>query len=148
MFLSHSEGSENSTTPVSHHRSVTYTVPVTLENLLNLVAARIPNKWYDFGILLSIPPEELDTYPNHTSTKCFTRIFTTWRSNASPAYTWDTVINVLESPTMKEIRLAQEIRRKVTICHSPSPLHSAAPISIAAAMVESRTKTLLYETDV
>lgn len=148
MFLSHSEGSENSTTPVSHRRSVTYAVPVTLENLLNLVAAKIPNKWYEFGILLSISPEELDTY-NHTPIKCFARVFTTWEKNTSPDYTWETVIDNLESPTIKEKRLAQEIRRKVTICHSPSPLHSAAPLSRAAAMVDSRTKTrYMYETDV
>jgi len=142
MFLSHSEGSETSVLPVPHHRSVIFAVPVTLAKLLNLVAARIPSKWKEFGILLNIPSEELEAYPSHHCTECFTRVFVKWKSNNSPDYTWETVINNLESPIINEKRLAQEIRSIVTTRHSPPPSYSTEPLSRPAVTVDSRTKTL------
>ena len=91
--------------------SATPTTPVTLKNLLNFVAAKIPRKWMDFGIQLDIPYEELETYPRHDCKECFNKVFSTWKRNGSPPYTWETVIDVLESPSVNEKELAQSIRK-------------------------------------
>ena len=45
--------------------------------------------------------------------QCFTSVFQVWKSRATRPYTWSTVIEALESPAVNEMRLAQELRKKL-----------------------------------
>ena len=82
----------------------------TLPAFLTHIGSQLLSKWKTFGILLEIPFSELDTYPIHSPVECFARVFDTWERKGSPAFSWETVINVLESPLMEEMTLAQKVR--------------------------------------
>jgi len=66
-----------------------------------------------FGIQLEIPISELDTYPSHNCLECYAHVFASWERKGSPELSWGTVIGVLESPTIKARRLAEEIKEKM-----------------------------------
>jgi len=113
-FFLHSEGFA---LPLPQQSSITCAKPATpttqvsLKNLSNLVAAKIPSKWKKFGIQLDLPYEELETYPSHDCEECFNKVFSTWKRNGSPRYSWEMVIDVLESPSVNAKELAQRIRK-------------------------------------
>ena len=111
IIFSYFEGSKDATLSTLPLTPRTPTTPVTLKHLLDFVAAEIPSKWKIFGIQLDIPNDILETYPSHNSTECFIQVFSTWKRNSSPPYTWETVINVLESRSINERSLAEEIRK-------------------------------------
>ena len=86
-------------------------------DLMNEVAAKKPNKWRDIGIQLGLTPNELSSFsltcfgnPN----PCFTAIFTAWKDRGTRPYTWATIIEVLQSPAVGELRLAEDLKLKVT----------------------------------
>ena len=81
-----------------------------LPDLMNMVAAKIPARWKEVGLLLEIQPGELDAISgNH-----FAEVFTMWKRQDRCDYTWSKLLQVLEAPAMGEIRLAHEIRKKLT----------------------------------
>ena len=94
-------------------KSTVLTNPVSPRDFLNHVAVRILDKWMVFGIQLEIPAPELKTYPADDPEQCFTRLFFSWKKKASPELSWETVIGVLESPIINQIRLALEIKEKM-----------------------------------
>lgn len=93
-----------------------YTVPPepVLPDLLNKVASEIPNKWKLVGIALNIDlpfirsVEESQT----TSQERYIEIFDKWKKSLSKPYTWLTIIDALESPSVDENRLAQKLREE------------------------------------
>ena len=84
--------------------------PVTVEAFMNLVGAKIPSKWYLFGMALGIPQSELDTYPADRCLENFARVFASWVRNDNPDLSWKTVIDKLESPMLREKKLAATLR--------------------------------------
>ena len=114
-FFSHStlpvlqQGAMSCATPVT---AVTSATPVSLKNLVNLVAARILCKWMYFGVQLDFSYEDLKTYPSDDHEQCFIKLFSSWKSKGSPPYTWETVVDVLESPGVNEKELAKSIRKQ------------------------------------
>ena len=62
--------------------------PVTVEVFMNLVGAKIPSKWYLFGMALGIPQSELDTYPADRCLDSFARVFASWVRNDNPELSW------------------------------------------------------------
>ena len=89
-------------------------VPLTLPIFMNHVGVKMLSRWQLFGILLKIPVPELDTYPIHNCAICFTRVFDSWQRKGSPEFSWETVINVLESPLLGERHLASEVRKMIS----------------------------------
>ena len=71
----------------------------------------MPGKWKAFGILLEIPLAELDTYPAHSCVENFAHVFNSWEKKGQPEFSWETVIQVLESPLLEEMMLAQKVKK-------------------------------------
>ena len=82
----------------------------SLPDLLNLIAAKIPDKWKEVGIQLGHSLNELDAIYDQRSRNalhCYTDVFDTWMKKETR--TWASLIKVLMSPSVDEISLATTI---------------------------------------
>ena len=83
------------------------------KDLINNVVAKIPAKWNEFGVQLDIPTGTLNAVHRHTAQESFIEVFSIWkRSLSREPISWDTVIAVLESPSIDERKLAAGLRAK------------------------------------
>ena len=77
--------------------------------------------------MIDIPPDTLDSFPGHDCLQAFSRVFEFWVRRASrlqkttPPVTWETVASVLESDTVDEKKLGDDIRRNFVPCVLPQP---------------------------
>ena len=85
-----------------------------MSDLANRVAAAIPDKWkevafqleLDIGVIKAIEDDE------H---KCFYRFMAVlyrWKQSLSKPFTWGTLVAALQSCSVGETRLAEELRNK------------------------------------
>ncbi|XP_019862576.1 PREDICTED: uncharacterized protein LOC109591248 [Amphimedon queenslandica] len=85
--------------------------PPDMVDLINLVAAKIPDKFYQFGTAVHLNDGFLnslyDTY--HNPMDRFIAVFNRWKDNGPDAYTWGTVIKVLESDAIGAHAVAQGV---------------------------------------
>ena len=85
---------------------------------MNDVAAVIPAKWRFVGIQLNLPNCTLDEIQAQNAGRpdqcklSFEQVLTRWKSLGTSPYTWETMINVLHSPSVGEVRLANELKVK------------------------------------
>ena len=84
-----------------------------LSDLMNEVAAVIPDKWQQVGIVLNMSDGDLASFVQLDSQKCFISVFTTWKNKQTSPYTWQTVVKALQSPTVGENKLAKDINSKL-----------------------------------
>ena len=88
-----------------------------ISDLMNEVAAEIPQKWRDVGLQLGLDQNELDGIaiesPGDTN-HWYSKVFTRWKNKNSAAhpYTWSTVVHVLQTPAVQEERLANMIKTR------------------------------------
>ena len=81
-------------------------------DLMNLVAANLPNKWWDVGILLGMTVSQLDNWKKEyggNSCQCFSVIFDTWKKRTRNC-SWAAIITALQTPLVGETRLAEELK--------------------------------------
>ena len=97
------------------HSDETHTLPLNLSNFMNYVGSNMLSKWQSFGILVDIPLSNLETYPTQSPINCFARVFDSWQRSGSPEFSWETVINILESPLLGEMQLAENVREMITL---------------------------------
>ena len=91
------------------------TTGLSIENLMNDVAAKAPDQWMNVGIMLRISYERLNSIDNQhrgDPMRCYAAVFSEWEKIGTLAYTWETIINVLESNLVKKIDLAKTIKKK------------------------------------
>ena len=87
-----------------------------LPDLMNEVAAKIPQKWHEVGIQLGVEFDKLKSLSDSSTSdsRLFASVFTTWKNCMRKPYTWAVLIQALKSPAVKETRLAQELSTKLT----------------------------------
>ena len=85
-----------------------------LLSLLEDVAVKAPDKFKYIGLKLGFSNSELNAIKMECNSiqDCFCEIFQKWEERTSPPYTWETMIDVLESPLIKRKDLAEQLRRK------------------------------------
>lgn len=100
-----------------------------MKQLTNLVISKIPGMWKYFGIELEVPESEhnFETYPSHDAKECFLKVIMSWKRRGQPDYTWETVLDVLQSENLSEKRLAMDVRSKLMSRHTQSPYYQQAP---------------------
>ena len=95
-------------------------------DLINLVAVKIQDKFYQFGTALHLNDSFLrslyDTY--HDPMDRFTAVFNRWKDNGPDAYTWGTVINVLQSDAIGAHAVAQDVMKHLTITNAEAAEHA------------------------
>lgn len=85
------------------------TVPLNV--FMEYIAAKIRSKWRFFGIMIEIPADVLDSFPADNCLQCFERVFLFWKRRGTPSVSWDTIISVLDSGTVDEKKLADDIKQ-------------------------------------
>ena len=78
-----------------------------------LVIAKLPSMWRQFGFCLEITKSELDAIQDcgGRPSDHFTDVFSLWKQTERRPFSWQTVVEVLESYTIGEKRLAQYIKQ-------------------------------------
>lgn len=101
------------------------TVPVSLDSepllpdLMEKVAAVIPHKYEMVGLQLGLTLDECKAiHPQHQSLEdyhhAFGEIFDIWRRRGSLPYTWNTLIGVLKSASVREAQLSEQLTSWIT----------------------------------
>ena len=89
-----------------------------LGDLMNFVAAKIPEKWREVGIGLGLDTTDIKRIeadvPTHKSTPCYLAVFDTWKNKGTKEYTWDTLLKALRSPLVDSSNLANTIEGQLT----------------------------------
>ena len=88
-----------------------------LPNLMNEIAAVIPNKWRDIGLQLGLSHgvlEGIATISPRNTNLCYSNVFTLWETQNTYPYTWSTIVKVLQAPSVGEEKLATKIKNKLT----------------------------------
>jgi len=88
-----------------------------LSELMNEVAAKIPNKWRDVGLQLGVTHSELEAFASASSPDTnshFTSVFSAWQKHMNVPYTWTSLIQALKAPSVEEIRLAEKLKNRLT----------------------------------
>ena len=82
-----------------------------IRELMNRVAARCMDQWELVGVQLDIDDAQLNSIRSscRTDQQCFKKVFDLWRRKGSPPYTWATIINVLEAPSVGEGTVAKDV---------------------------------------
>eukprot|EP00731_Ephydatia_muelleri_P008393 Em0004g731a len=93
----------------------------SLPDLMNKVAAVIPDKYEAIGLQLGLTQSQLHAIRPCSQkledyNKTYSEIFDVWRRNGSLPYTWKTVINVLKSASVGEVKLSKDLEN--WICSS------------------------------
>ena len=80
-------------------------------------------EWRNIGLQLKLLPGTLDAIHSDQQRviPCLEAVFTKWRRNDHPPYTWKTILNVLESNVVGRKRLADDIVHKLT--HQKTAVH-------------------------
>ena len=83
------------------------------QDLMNYVVVKIPTKWKEVGVQLGLAHECLERTEaeNRNQHYCFFDILNKWKKNASPPYTWATLIDTLLQPSVNEKLLAQTLSK-------------------------------------
>ena len=73
-------------------------------------------EWRNIGIQLKLQSGILDVIHSdqQKAIPCLEAVFTKWRRNHHPPYTWKTILNVLASNVVGQKRLADDITHKLT----------------------------------
>ena len=83
-----------------------------LSDLMNEVAAKILHKWRCVGIQLGLGYNELTALSvscRDDLDLCFSSVFTIWQDSKTKPYTWLTIIDCLRTPSVNEVRLAENL---------------------------------------
>ena len=87
-----------------------------LQVLMSEVAAKIPAKWRHVGIQLCVPVEALDDIQLQVAGRpdsnihAFELMFGKWKSLHPYQYTWSTIIDALEAPSVGAMSVAAELK--------------------------------------
>ena len=90
-----------------------------LPDLMNEVAAKIPNKWINVGLQLGLDPSVLQGIAAISpvdTIRCYSNVFTQWKQqnlNTYP-YKWSTIVQALQTPAVGEESLADKIKSKLS----------------------------------
>ena len=82
---------------------------------MNYIASKIPVKWRSVGIQLGLSSSTLDSIQSNNAGKphacldSFEQVFSAWEKQGPSPYTWDVIINVLRTPAVGEVALADEL---------------------------------------
>ena len=89
-----------------------------LGDLMNLVAAKIPEKWREVGIGLGLDTTDIKRIeadvPTHKSTLCYVDVFDTWKNKGTTKYTWGTLLKALRTPSVDASKLASTIEGQLS----------------------------------
>ncbi len=98
-----------------------------IEDLAHEVVAEIPDLWEEVGIQLRVPYNDMSAYHEKNPTKkMFIYVLVTWRERRTSEYSWANLIKALRSPSVNQVRLADELTKKLTAPQESQQLVSSS----------------------
>ena len=91
----------------------------TMTELMNFVAAEIPAMWCEIGRGLGVKEGELKAVQAQYASmpkgpqRCFQEVLTLWHDGATSEYSWKHLVEVLQSPAVKQHRLVKTLYEKL-----------------------------------
>ena len=89
-----------------------------LSDLMNFIAAKIPEKWREVGSQLGLDSADINRIeaevPTHKSTPCYLAVFYKWESKGTTEYTWNTLLKALRTPLVDASKLANTIEGQLS----------------------------------
>lgn len=72
------------------------------------------NAWRTIAINLDISYVDIERIAtqNRSEQDCLNEVFVTWHKQCKHPFTWNTILRVLEEPSVGESHLAQEVHKK------------------------------------
>ena len=73
------------------------------------------NEWKVIALRLDMDPvyiERIERQERGNIKSCFRKVFTKWKKQRKPPFTWAQIINTLDSPSVGEHALADELKKK------------------------------------
>ena len=91
-------------------KSAVYSQAPSTADLMVHVTCKIPTKWYQVGILLTIKTSQLDALETQTNDpfRLFMKVFDQWEKEQKVPFTWETIISTLDM--LGEKKTAADIR--------------------------------------
>ena len=90
-----------------------------LADLMNFVAAKIPEQWREVGIGLGLDSADIKRIeadiPTHKSTPCYLAVFYKWKNKGTKECTWDTLLKALRTPLVNASKLAGTIEDQLQL---------------------------------
>ena len=82
--------------------------------LANRVAAKVPHQWMKVAWQLELDNGDIQTIQKNQQDVFdkFMAVINKWKETLSRPFTWDTIVTVLKSDSVKETRLASELERE------------------------------------
>ena len=87
----------------------------TLWDLMNEVAAPVPAKLWGVAIGLGLEMADVNRIQEESRGRCdraYSAVFDTWKRQQSSSYTWRSVVECLQSPSVDEQKIARQIKEK------------------------------------
>ena len=83
----------------------------TLSVLANRVAAVIPHQWRNMAVQLELTEGDIKAIQEDENTVSdrFNAVMKRWKQSLTKPFTWEALINALRSPSVNELRLANEL---------------------------------------
>jgi hypothetical protein len=89
---------------------------VDLDSLLILLKEELAPKWYDFGLVVGVPQELMDSYSGYPSDQCLTEVLDYWLRHHMDAgkMKWMDVANALKAVELNQLaEKAQQLSSSV-----------------------------------
>ena len=89
-----------------------------LGDLMNEIAAKIPDKWMEVAIGLGLVASDIKRIetdvPTHKAYPCYMEVFDVWKNKITKPYTWDTILRTLRTELVNAHRLAETLESRLT----------------------------------
>lgn len=117
-----------------NHQSRTWFIGLKLRNLINELASVVA-EYYTIGVQLGISVNKLQEFEENYSlvNRRFSAVISYWLKGNTEPVTWESLITALESPSVGEETLANELREKYI-----KPREIIQPGIVTVAMVSCR----------
>ena len=76
---------------------------VNLDSLLIVLKEELTPKWYDFGLVVGVPQELMDSYSSYHSDQCLTEVLDYWLRHHAGTIKWMEVADALKAVKLNQL---------------------------------------------
>ena len=76
---------------------------VDLDSLLMLLKEELAPKWYDFGLVVGVPQELMDSYSGYPPDQCLTEVLDYWLRQHPGEMKWTEVADALKAVQLNQL---------------------------------------------
>ena len=74
-----------------------------LDSLLIVLKQKLTPKWYDFGLVVGVPQDLMDSYSGYPSDQCLTEVLDYWLRHHAGTMKWAEVADALKAVKLNQL---------------------------------------------